>query len=100
MGLLVQRQGDEVLALEAQELLLVYEGAWVDVAAAQGIGDARSDLVVVLADEVAFEHDSWAATTRSHCRISSHELPRAMPRTVATVGTPQYFRRMSVDWKL
>src|SRR5690606_23832092 len=52
------REGDEVLALEAEQPVLVHAGAAVDLAAAEHGGDAAGDLVVVLADEPALDRKS------------------------------------------
>src|SRR5690606_1715423 len=56
LGLLLLREFDEVLALQAQQPCHVDHRAAIDFAAAQHRGDAGGDLVVVFADETAFEH--------------------------------------------
>src|SRR5690606_41259116 len=56
LGLFLLRQFDEVLALPAQPPLLVDQAAAVDFAAADHGRDAGRDLVVVRADEAAFQH--------------------------------------------
>ena len=92
LGLFLLGQFDEVLALQRQQPLFVHQRAAIHFATAQHGGDAHGDLVVVRADEAAFQHVDQHHLERGDADVTGDlDAAGRHRRTVATFGQRQHF---------